>query len=977
MTSNDQLPPALVYKPTALVAGGAGFIGSFVCQSLLLQGCRVLALDNLSSGSRINLKACFTQPDFSFQEFDLNRPLEKVERADYVFHLAGMEGNQAYPLKHLVVNSQGTKNLLEYARQHQAKFLLGSSLDDFNLFLLSRSKNQRREKKILALHDEAKRFAEEMALAYFKQGLNIRIVRLGWVYGPRMNLASARGMALFLKSFVQGLPLEIPGDGEQIICPAFISDVVFGLIKAMFVSQTKGEIFSLWGPEKIKLVDLAQKIKNLSGQKLPVKFVPAKKDLADFRLLAGENQLLPGWRAKIGIDEGLERTGRFFSMKPIEGKTRLVTERPLEPSLPIQPCPPAQTKFIQAETRPNTSKPRPRLKIGFFVLVFVFLIFAMALPFSLPFFRIWSGAAELKKAYRALGEEEMAGFENKIVRSLKNFEKANQGLNQIAEVLFFLGQPEKAQKLLSMVSTIKSGAKIGNDLVLAMAKGEELSQMVLNGGPGNLDELSAELRLITQTVWRETSFLEASLQLNDLGILQNEFFNLSPLVVSLKTNLPRLRKGLSEADSFLKILPDLVGWEGEKNYLVLFQNNMELRPTGGFIGSFAQASFKKGRLVAFEVSDVYSADGQIKGHIEPPPPIKEYLGEGGWYLRDSNWDPNFPTSAHRALWFLQKALNKKADGVIAINLGLPQKILEKTGPLRLIDFREEVKAENLFEKAQSYSQDNFFPGSTQKKDFLGNLAKALLERIKESGPGKSLAILEAVYSSLEEKDLMIYLEDPHLMTTINNLSWEGSLRTLNCLDEAVDCLKDYLMIVEANLGVNKVNYYLKRSLGLRVIIDQERTFKNILKIGYLNNSSKSSPFGGDYKNYLRLYFPLGSELDQVKVGEKILSENEIDRGISAGKAYFGFLVVVPPGKELRLEVVYRPPFQAEQGKEVDYLLFLQRQSGSHPSHLKVNIELPPGASFLSANPTPAAIDRSLWFEDIFNKDLVLQTRVRL
>src|SRR5574340_1269627 len=135
--------------------------------------------------------------------------------------------------------------------------------------------------------------------------------------------------------------------------------------------------------------------------------------------------------------------------------------------------------------------------------------------------------------------------------------------------------------------------------------------------------------------------------------------------------------------------------------MVLFQTNMELRPTGGFIGSFGLLTFDNGRMSELNVSDVYSADGQLKGHIDPPAPIHDYLGEANWWFRDSNWDPDFPTSAKRAEWFLDKEIDQKVDGVFAIDLGLIKDALRLTGPIFLADYNMDVTSDNLYEKTQA------------------------------------------------------------------------------------------------------------------------------------------------------------------------------------------------------------------------------------------------------------------------------------
>lgn len=975
MVNDRKSPPmAIAYKPTALVAGGAGFIGSFLCQSLLLQGCRVIAVDNFITGKEGNIKDCLGNPDFKFFKRDLTRPLRHHDRVDYVFHLAGMEGNRSYPLKYLLVNSQGTKNLLELAKKNEAKFLLASSLGIFSSSAGTETgKGFWGKKSSLLSHEEAKGFAEKLVLEYFHQGLDARLVRFGWVYGPRMSLESDREIARLFKSAFTTSYLEIPASGDQEISPTFISDAIYGLTKAMFTTQTSGEVFTLAGPEKISFFDLAQKTKKLLAKNLEVKFVAQKEEEIKIEAVIKAAQETLGWKAGVGIDEGLKRTVEYFS------NLSSVIQ-----AVPTEKEDFGQIKFTDSQPRTTVEKKKkkihlpagllPKMGIGF--LTVILLLATLSWPLYLPLFHLWSGGRNFKKAYQSFEQGNLSSFQKLTTQSWQSFQKASQELNQLEGVFGFLGMQKKKEALLETVSLAERAAQIGVYFSQISENAERLTRIIFKGESGEMNELSSQARSLLNSAWEDLGFLEAELE-NQPQIFGSKLFKLSPLVTKLRQDLPQARKMIVDLVDFLEILPGIVGSEEEKTYLILLQNNMELRPTGGFIGSFILVSFNQGSLKKFEVYDVYSADGQLKGHVEPPPPLKEHLGEANWYLRDSNWDPNFPTSALRAQWFLEKTLGYEVDGVVAVNLNLPQKILAAVGGVEMIDFQENIDAKNLFPKAQEYSEGGFFPGSTQKRDFLGSLSRTLLEEVKNASFSKQTKIAQAIYQSFQEKDLFLSLNERRSMEVVSRLGWEGSLRQLNCLDPSLPCVADYLMIVESNLGVNKANYYLKRNIVLQVKIAQDGLLENNLKISYLNGSLMGDRFAGDYKNYLRIYLPLSSTLTQVKVGGNVLNKEKIDSGISAGKTFFGFLVEVPAEKHETVEVVYQPPFKIKKSEPVDFLMLAQRQSGADPSHFQLQLDLPKGASILGTDPVPEKIDRGIWFETEFSKDLFFQAKIKL
>lgn len=373
---------------------------------------------------------------------------------------------------------------------------------------------------------------------------------------------------------------------------------------------------------------------------------------------------------------------------------------------------------------------------------------------------------------------------------------------------------------------------------------------------------------------------------------------------------------------------------------------MELRATGGFIGSYALAIFENGRLLDFQVEDVYSADGQLRGHVEPPGPIKKYLGEEGWYLRDSNYDPDFPTTAEKVEWFFKKETGRVVDGVVGVNLHLAQKILKAIGPVKLVDFQETINANNLFERAEYHSEVNFFPGSTQKRDFLASLTSRIFQELKWSK--EWLKIGEVFFESLAEKQVLISLSDEEVMKVIRRYGWDGRiLENAKCQKETkVGCLADYLMVVDSNFGVNKCNYFVKRELTHEVRLDGE--IEENLTINYLNNSPTQAWPGGNYQNYLRVYIPEESQLLEVKINKKSLAQEKIDISHRNGKKIIGFLVTVLVGEEKEVSLSYKPSFKQEDIST--YTLLVQKQSGTEKDPLTVLVRRPTDSKVVKIAP---------------------------
>lgn len=303
-------------KKTALVAGGAGFIGSHLVATLISQNLKVICVDNLSAGKKDNLKEILTHPDFGFIEANINDPnfrLPSDVRIDYCFHLAGIEeyrGNKPLSLDTLLVNSLGTRTLLEISKTHRAKFILASSADLYSGAISNTSLRHYfgktpGDEAVLSVH-EAKRFSEALAFEYFKRfNLDTTIIRLKDVYGPKMNLERGDEIATLINQALNAKNLEVSGDGLKTLNPTYVSDVVFGLVKAS-LGNFSGEIFILVNPEKVTVESFAQTIKLVAG---PIE-IEHKKDSAGLdysyhNLDLDNTRSKINWSPKVALAEGV------------------------------------------------------------------------------------------------------------------------------------------------------------------------------------------------------------------------------------------------------------------------------------------------------------------------------------------------------------------------------------------------------------------------------------------------------------------------------------------------------------------------------------------------------------------------------------------------------------------------------------------------------------------------------------------------
>ncbi|MDZ4228658.1 MAG: DUF4012 domain-containing protein [Patescibacteria group bacterium] len=1022
----DPIEPHL---PTALVAGAGGFVGSHLCDALVSQNCLVYGLDNWSTGKKDNLKHLLNNKKFVFLEHDLNLPLKiSLPTIDYVFHLAGIEAylnGLDVSLDTLLVNSLGSRQLLELAKKHQAKFLLGSTIDVYSGFLSATDLNQyfsqehRREEAYS--HHEAKRFSEALTHEYYSRfQLDARIVRLGHVYGPRLNLESGGDIAQLFKAAIGGQALVVAGQGLKAIYPTYVTDLIYGLTKAMFSQSSAGQIYTLISPEKISVLNFANKLKQaLKAEDLKIEF---SSEAAEFDPLALSKTVIQsqenlGWQPKVFLETGIAKTVAWLKInKPAAAKASAgeageeVNSQPEDYSLAdlgITPALPAAA-MAQASPAKSASKPKPGFKFPKIklpkiawqfkkptialmphpkpmskqgkmwlfgaVVIFLWLVGPLFLSVTLAL----AGINSLKQAREITDFTRAQQLVKLTDRAAAQFSFSRRLLRQanLTTSLFGLKSvSENYDRLLSIGINLSQG---GKQLARAGESGLLLTQIVLHNETGNITEALKQIQLNLDQAYSELSFVESELQSGRQ--LELDFTSgLTKEYQALTEQLPQLRQKINQLRNILPLIPGFIAQDSKKTYLILFQNSTEIRPTGGFIGSYGLLTFEKGKLLDFAVQDIYAADGQLKGYVEPPEPIKAAFGDNTWFFRDSNWDPDFIVSAERAEWFLQKTTDRNVDGVIAVNLPAVKFLLEALGPMTLPDYNEEVTADNLFDRAEYRSEIDFFPGSTQKKDFLGSLSREIFTKAQNASASDLLKLAQAVETALGQKQVLMNLHDEPGQKLLLQQNWAGSLFNPNLVTaDQRPVLTDYNFLVEANLGINKANYFLNRSIKQQLTILKNKEVLAVTTINYQNQSPADAWPGGIYKSYLRQYLPEGASLVSVKLDENKLNlAQDIDATNDQGKFILGFPVSVPVKGSLEVEVTYRLPGSLINKNQLSRLaVVVPKQPGIIADSLEVIVNHPTFLTVAAVNPqalvSPQVItwQSDLSYDRVFTIDFI-------
>jgi hypothetical protein len=445
---------------------------------------------------------------------------------------------------------------------------------------------------------------------------------------------------------------------------------------------------------------------------------------------------------------------------------------------------------------------------------------------------------------------------------------------------------------------------------------------------------------------------------------------LRPAAARLEEGLPMLEAGLQ----LTALLPDLLGMEGPRTYLILAQNEDELRPTGGFLTGVGEVRLDRGRITSIVFYDSYAVDDFSRPYPDPPAPLREYMGIDLWVFRDSNWSPDFPTSARQALSLYRPGRPVAVDGVLALDQRALQEIVRALGPLRVEGHAEPITGENVL----AYIRRAWAPEGGQltpewwrrRKSFMEPLAHAIRQRLEEShavqGP-----FLRALFRLLQEKHLLLYFTRPEAQAALASLGWDGSLRRGE---------GDFWMAVDANVGYNKANARVRQAFLYEVDLDREPSLGR-LTIVYTHTAPPGYPCVPEirydaiyermmdrcYWDYLRVFIPWGSRLMEdapVPVPASALRTGRPDPGsarlLRAEEGPFAVvatLLVIPPGAVQARSFAWTlsPTALRWEGEKGCYTLRVPKQPGTTGHPLRVRVRFPPDWVLEEAEPVPAAV----------------------
>ncbi|MFC1722240.1 NAD-dependent epimerase/dehydratase family protein [Patescibacteria group bacterium] len=669
--------------------------------------------------------------------------------------------------------------------------------------------------------------------------------------------------------------------------------------------------------------------------------------------------------------EAKKKNDDLFSLKDIKESSSVSAEKDVQADSPLQNQHIQQNynsrqitetgdiPKIKPRRKISLKKPNLNIRIGLPVVslvsklsLVIVILFSFLLVFiAIPGYRAYSSAKQAMEELEAVPEY-IGQFDSQTAAlnanlAYEDFNKANKYFSSLSWLYTLFGKKDEFEATSKFMSSVSYFSKVAYDVSMSAEPFKSIWISIQPNSEATFDPASLD-----------DSKLHISDAKNNLQLALADFNQIdqNSLPDNLRSNantyeniLEVTSEGLDLAWSITSDLPNLLGFEETKKYLILFQNNNELRPTGGFIGSYAFLYLNEGKIEELSIDDIYNPDGQIDVRnirVTPPGPIGEFLLEDRLYIRNANWDPDFTRSAATIKDLFFRLNGEDIDGVLAIDLHVVKRILDVTGPMFLTAYNEEVTSQNLYERTQFHASFDYEEGSQQKRQFLTVLGSKLLETLFGLEQEKTAELLKVLSESLEQRHMQMYLFSSPINAAISERNWSGNL---------VSSEGDYLQVVNANLGGTKANYYVENDMEYKVTSKtRDGLLRGELVLNYNHTGVDESWPGGPYTNYVRVLAQNGAKLTGATITyDQTIQEDIFEKVIvSQVEPYASFETdfVLKPSSSVKLVLYYDLAPELSLSKENNtYTLFWQKQPGTHNDQFTYSLAVPFGMELVNAS----------------------------
>ena len=866
--------------PVSLIIYGGNNVGQVLAQALLQEQSKVILVDKFTKETKEIILKLKEIGDIDFVDISgLEDLLRKISRIDYVFynHNQYLLQKEAFSSQDFLQQSNYLNYTLRAATKFGAAFTLLSTIK-YNKLLLESSQTPKISQEYTP--QELQKYAETLVAEFHDQSkLNARVLRLGTILGEINDLQYyPRLHQLFTDAATKDV-ITIKGDGLETHYLIHIKDALFGILKLTFSNATKGSVISLCNNREYSEISIAYKLLELNPKATEIKFEPVEKNkkIVYEKYVPTTNAEKFGWKQTVEIAEAFRETlKQIYQQNNKKWTPKIIkAEKPKKITTTVREVKTPLGKFFEkvhdtfSKNKANHEKLTLR-KIGIYTtisLVFISIFYFLLGP-------ILSATWSSYQIYQNVNKLQNDFFHNNINENrliLKKIDKHTKILKYDLETLHWAFKITKKDDLYTNLNylvyigeTTTEGADLltqGLNPLVEYIKNFEPAISIDNKKNTSTKEYTQYLKGLKNNeplIFQGLNKLESASYTIDL--IQPEVFptRFRNYIIQLKIFNNKYEDKIAVFENVIPELPTLLGLNERQVYLILLENQTEIRSTGGWISAYAIIGIEHGQIRQFDIGDIYDIDGQVKlqgEKITPPESMQRNLGVQNWTLSLANWDPELAKTKEAAQFFLKKA-NKayKINGLITVDLVFIEKLLNTWHGITLPGEAEPITADSLYTRLFALHQ-SFKPGEAQKSTFLTNLAQQILKHLFQKDKTTSTAqLLQIIVQSLNEKHIMVYLDNTKIEPYLSQHGWSGTL-----LDKYFSAPFE----INWNWGANKANKFVETTKNININIVNAQTLEYTYDVHLQNNSTSEIYPQGTYKDFVRVYLPQQAQVKSV------------------------------------------------------------------------------------------------------------------
>lgn len=967
--SNQDLSKIKGQTPLSVIVHGGNYISFLLAKTLLEQGSHVVIIDRYTNSSKQYFSELKKSGKVTFIDFKgIKSFYEKIARIDYLYYMLGEKVEENNSLE--IIDSKDFLSETDYlnisltsANKYKAKISLITSLR-LNRELSNRVNNQKDGKTKPYSPLELQRYGENYAAEFVdKTKANLRIIRLGTVIGRGVNQIRDDILHKLFTDATQKHQIEIDGEGLELHNLVHESDAIYGILKLTFSDDTKGEVISLCNKNDYTTLSLAYKLLELDVEAKAIKFFEREDSsavLQDLYVSAPSAQQ-HGWKQNVSLEEAVvaqvqayyERSDKKWEIDKTKGSRKSTTQESMANvkqtklgeifSSLMSPFKVIRKPSLLFQSI-NFASILKKFLFGISIFLLVYYLIGPVIGISLGTLLIYNRGSALRTSISNLDLEEIENITGDIS---KNTLRVEDNLNRVYWIFQLTNSRDTFENINQIIQGTKYVTESSQDLLESLRpfgeflKDYEPSLTPQGASNVNIREYSTYLKaldgnryLLREGIYKMTlaENLITTVETNKLPKVMREY------VLDYKDLITNINSVINPLEEVSLFLPDLLGSEGRKRYLILLQDDGEIRSTGGWISTYAIITIEGGQIREMFVDDIYNAQAtlRLQGHnYKAPSTLSKALGDITYSFPLVNWNPSLDTvmlTSEQYIYDLEKG--NSLDGVITLDITVLRNLLNRWGGVEVPGESTLITADALYGRIFEGSKGSA-PTDIRNSIFLTDLFDSVLKRVFSSKVDGYKEIFDVLRDGLNEKHISVTFKNSTAKNFVDKNMWDSNLDSK---------FESAPINIDWNWGANKANIYTKKSHTLDIEIQNENIIDYKYQIGVENDADSNVYPQGEYVNYLRVYIPLNATVTGIKGFE----ENRYDMYQEDEHTVIGGWFNVEVKETKVLEIKYRisqPIFNnshilAKSDTHYDMNINIYKQPGSKNDGYNLNITYP-------------------------------------